>query len=57
MIAYLSGPDDVLLVPNAANSSQIVELLRAAAPDGVTVTDRHRDMAVLAVQGPRSRRR
>ncbi|TCK21858.1 glycine cleavage system aminomethyltransferase GcvT [Pseudonocardia endophytica] len=54
MIAYLSGPDDVLLVPNAANSSQIVEMLQADAPDGVTVTDRHAEMAVLAVQGPRS---
>ena len=54
MIAYLSGPDDVLLVPNAANSSQIIELLSEGAPDGVTITDRHREMAVLAVQGPRS---
>lgn len=54
MIAYLSGPDDVLLVPNAANSTRIVQMLLADAPDGVTVTDRHRELAVLAVQGPRS---
>ena len=54
MIAYLAGPDDVLLVPNAANSTRIVELLAADAPAGVTITDRHRELAVLAVQGPRS---
>jgi aminomethyltransferase len=31
-----------------------VRRLRAEAPDGVTVTDRHRELAVLAVQGPRA---
>ncbi len=54
MIAYLSGPDDVLLVPNAANSTRIVEMLADGAPDGVTITDRHTELAVLAVQGPRA---
>jgi aminomethyltransferase len=44
----------VLAVPNAANSAQVAELLRAAAPDGVTITDRHTERAVLAVQGPAS---
>ena len=41
-------------MPNAANAATVAELLRAAAPDGVEVVDRHRDLAVLAVQGPRS---
>jgi aminomethyltransferase len=54
LIAYLAEPDDVLLVPNAANAAAVAALLRAAAPDGVTVTDRHAELAVLAVQGPRS---
>lgn len=54
VIVYLVGPDEVLAVPNAANAARVVELLRAAAPDGVEVVDRHRDLAVLAVQGPRS---
>lgn len=54
LIAYLDGPDSVLLVPNAANSAEVLALLRAAAPAGITITDRHRDLAVLAVQGPRS---
>jgi aminomethyltransferase len=54
LIAYLVGPDDVLLVPNAANAAEVAALLAAAAPEGVRVTDRHDDLAVLAVQGPRS---
>ena len=52
LIVYLHGPDDVLLVPNAANAADVLGRLAAAAPDGVTVTDRHADVAVLAVQGP-----
>ena len=54
LIVYLVGPDEVLAVPNAANAAQVAQLLRAAAPAGVEVTDRHRELAVLAVQGPRA---
>ena len=54
LIVYLHGPDDVLLVPNAANAAEVVARLTDAAPSGVTVTDRHAEVAVLAVQGPRS---
>jgi len=53
VIVYLVGPDEVLAVPNAANAAAVAEILRDAAPEGVTVTDRHGDLAVLAVQGPR----
>jgi aminomethyltransferase len=55
LIAYLVGPDELLLVPNAANAATVAALLRAAAPEGVEVVDRHTALAVLAVQGPRSR--
>jgi aminomethyltransferase len=51
MIAYLKSPDEVFLIPNAANCARVVALLAEAAPDGVTVTNQHRDFAVLAVQG------
>jgi aminomethyltransferase len=54
LIAYLYGPDDVFLIPNAANTAEVVRRLAAAAPDGVTVTDQHRSYAILAVQGPQS---
>ena len=56
LIAYLVADDDVLLVPNAANTAEVVRRLQAEAPDGVNVTDRHRDFVVLAVQGPRPTR-
>lgn len=52
LIAYLVSADEVFLVPNAANTGAVVAALRAAAPDGITVTNLHRDYGVIAVQGP-----
>jgi glycine cleavage system T protein (aminomethyltransferase) len=54
LIAYLVADDEVFLIPNAANTAEVVRRLTAAAPAGVTVTDEHQRYAVLAVQGPRS---
>jgi len=54
LIAYRFADDFVFLVPNAANTAEVVRRLADAAPDGVTVTNRHDDYALLAVQGPRS---
>ena len=54
LIAYLRSPEDVLLIPNAANCAEVVGRLAAAAPAGVTVTNRHRDFAIIAVQGTHS---
>jgi aminomethyltransferase len=54
LIAYLFGPDDVFLVPNAANTAEVVRRLAAAAPSEVTVADEHRTFAILAIQGPES---
>ena len=53
LIAYYRSDEDVLLVPNAANTAEVVRRLVAEAPEGVTITDQHTDLAVLAVQGPR----
>ena len=54
LIAYVTGPDEVLLVPNAANAAAVAATLAATAPAGVVVADRHYDLAVLALQGPRA---
>jgi aminomethyltransferase len=54
LIVYLNATDDVFLVPNAANTAEVVRRLAAVAPPGITVENQHRDFAVLAVQGPRS---
>jgi aminomethyltransferase len=54
LIAYVHTGDDVFLVPNAANTAEVVRRLAEAAPEGIEVTDRHDEFGVLAVQGPRS---
>ncbi|MBV9292273.1 MAG: glycine cleavage system aminomethyltransferase GcvT [Frankiales bacterium] len=54
LIVYRGRADDLHLVPNAANTPEVVRRLRAAAPDGVDVIDQHEDFAILAVQGPSS---
>jgi aminomethyltransferase len=54
LIVYLESPTRLRLVPNAANAAAVIARLRAAAPSTVAVTDRHDEVAVLAVQGPAS---
>ncbi|MEJ3744098.1 glycine cleavage system aminomethyltransferase GcvT [Actinomycetes bacterium KLBMP 9797] len=54
IIAYRHADDHVFLIPNAANTAEVVRRLSAAAPPSVTVTNEHEGYAVLAVQGPRS---
>ena len=54
LIAYLAGPDEVFLVPNAANTTAVCAALMDVAPDEVSVHECHTDYGVLAVQGPRS---
>jgi len=54
LIAYYVDDDEMFLVPNAANTAAVVEALQGAAPAGLTITNEHRNYAVLAVQGPRS---
>ena len=54
LIAYLRSGDDLLLVPNAANTAKVVARLAADAPPGIDVMDLHEAYAILAVQGPRS---
>jgi aminomethyltransferase len=52
LIVYLRGDDDLLLVPNAANCAEVARRLEQSAPAGVSVTDLHEQVGVLAVQGP-----
>ena len=54
LIVYHGVADDFHLVPNAANAAEVVRRLREAAPADITVTDQHRDFAIIAVQGPKS---
>ncbi|WP_327141136.1 glycine cleavage system aminomethyltransferase GcvT [Nocardia sp. NBC_01327] len=54
LIAYYVSDDEIFLVPNAANTAAVVAELQKVAPAGITVTDQHREYAVLAVQGPKA---
>lgn len=54
LIAYLRSDEDIFLIPNAANTAQVVELLAAAAPEGLTVENLHEQYGVIAVQGTKS---
>jgi len=54
LIAYLRSDDDVFMIPNAANTAAVVELLSKAAPAGLTVENLHDRYGVIAVQGTKS---
>jgi aminomethyltransferase len=54
LIAYYQDDEHVLLVPNAANTAEVVRRLEAQKPDGVKIMNLHQDYAVLAVQGTKS---
>jgi len=52
LIAYRNSTDDVFLVPNASNTSDVVATLEAIKPSGIEVKNLHTEYAVLALQGP-----
>ena len=54
LIQYVKAEDDVFLIPNAANTAQVVRLLAKAAPSRIEVTDLHDSYGIIAVQGPKS---
>ncbi len=54
LIQYVRAEDDVFLIPNAANTAEVVRRLAAAAPDGTVVESQHDAYGIVAVQGPRS---
>jgi aminomethyltransferase len=54
LIAYRNSEQDFFLIPNASNTTAVVEVLMAEAPEGVEVLNLHNSFAVLALQGPRA---
>ena len=54
LIVYVKSEDDLFLIPNAANTAEVVRRLQEAAPAGIEVKNIHMDFGVLAVQGPKS---
>jgi aminomethyltransferase len=52
LIAYRNTPDDIFLVPNASNTSDVVAALQSHVLPGIEIENLHNDYAVLALQGP-----
>jgi aminomethyltransferase len=54
LIVYRNSVDDLFLIPNASNTTEVVAVIKDAAPEGIEVTNLHNDFAVLALQGPKA---
>jgi aminomethyltransferase len=54
LIAYRYSTDRVFLIPNAANTSEVIARLQSQAPEGVEIRNLHESHSVLALQGPES---
>ncbi len=54
IFSYYKSDDEIFLIPNAANTTEVVARLSEAAPEGITITNQHRDFVVIAVQGTKS---
>lgn len=54
LIVYRNSSDDLFLIPNASNTTEVVEIIKAAAPQGISVENLHQHYAVLALQGPKA---
>ena len=52
LIAYLISDNEVFLVPNAANTGEVVRILKSNAPKDIQIEDCHEKYGVLALQGP-----
>jgi len=55
LIVYRNSETDLFLIPNAANTSAVVQTLQHNAPAGIAVSNLHNEFAVLALQGPKAR--
>ncbi|MCL1923798.1 MAG: glycine cleavage system protein T [Propionibacteriaceae bacterium] len=54
MIVYVRADDDAMVIPNAANASEVMARLMDSSPEHLSWTNRHHDDAIIAIQGPKS---
>lgn len=57
LIVYYESPESLFLVPNAANTADVVALLQEKARQAgidLVIENKHRDYAIYALQGPQS---
>ena len=54
LIVYRNSSNDLFLIPNASNTTEVVQIIKAAAPAEIVVENLHEQYAVLALQGPKA---
>ena len=54
LIIYRNSADDLFLIPNASNTTEVVKIIEGASPSGIEVKNLHERHAVLALQGPKA---
>ena len=54
LIVYRISEEELFLIPNAANTSDVVAALRANAPSTIAIDNLHEEYAVIAIQGPKA---
>jgi len=54
LIVYRYSTERLFLIPNAANTSEVLSRLMEKAPTGIEIKNLHESHSVLALQGPQS---
>lgn len=54
LIVYRHSASKVFLIPNAANTDEVVRRLQSNAPANLEIENQHEKFSVLALQGPKS---
>ena len=54
LIVYRISNEDLFLIPNASNTTEVVQIIASAAPSSIEVKNLHENHAVLALQGPKA---
>ena len=54
LIVYLRSKDEVLIIPNASNSTKVLEMIKGNISKDIEVNNLHQDIAIIAIQGPKS---
>ena len=54
LIIYLRSKDEVLIIPNASNSTKVLEIIKGNISKDIEVNNLHQDIAIIAIQGPKS---
>ena len=52
LIVYRNSSDNLFLIPNAANTTEVINSLQKSAPNNIHIENLHEKYGVIAVQGP-----